>query len=160
MSRQESDYRWLLCCGSRVGGCGGGSRGKGENGYGGGRRTPWCCDGGGGEGGEGVEGRRREGGEAGSADYAYGDGVWRLLVRGGMSERGRAGEEELASVGGWEVGHVCFERTSLMGGISCGGEEFGGKEERRKGGGEELAQGLSGAGMEHSFVYVHSVNLS
>ena len=41
-----------------------------------------------------------------------------------------------------------------MVGIGCGEEEVGGKEDGRVryGGGEVVTQGLSGAGMEHSFM--------
>ena len=38
--------------------------------------------------------------------------------------------------------------------MDCGEEELGGKEEGWSGDGEELAQGLSGAGVEHSFVHL------
>ncbi len=64
------------------------------------------------------------------------------------------GEGELAWVGGWEVGHFCSKGTSVMGGTDCGRKGFGGKGEGRNDG-EELAQGLSGAGMEHSFIDLH-----
>ena len=47
-----------------------------------------------------------------------------------------------------------------MGGRDCGRNCFGGKEEGRNRDGEELAQGFSGAGMEHSFIDLCSVHLS
>ena len=40
-------------------------------------------------------------------------------------------------------------------GIGRGEEEVGGKEERRNRNREDLAECLSGAGMQHSFLEVH-----